>query len=277
MFCVHVNDSNAMGVIERKPPSSFSRRSPSGNSGFERFHPPPPLRAILPLCVSYPHQLSIHTAVFLPSRSSLSARLFPIFLHPLCSFSLSPSMISVSLILLIVPLLSSLSCYSHPSVSSSNHYPRRIRRCTHGRLFYPLASSDPQVSSPQRALRQPLFFLLRYFSRPSSFSSFFSSLPPHRFALLPVLPRVLPVPTNGTLAEKKEKSRSKYDPRLSCARGAVWICARSEIRATIRTTRIYRRWWRRRWPRPRAVARVIYIRFDFDRRRGREAESNLRG
>jgi len=66
------------------------------------------------------------------------------------------------------------------------------------------------------------------------------------------------MPTNGALAEKKEeRSRPKYDPRLSCARGAVWISARSEIRATIRTTQIYRR-WRRRRPRPRAAARVIY-------------------
>lgn len=69
--------------------------------------------------------------------------------------------------------------------------------------------------------------------------------------------------TRRSPKKREERSRLKYDPRLSCARGAVWICARSEIRATIRTTRIYRR-WRRRWPRPHAAARVIYASTSID-------------
>lgn len=36
----NVDNGNVMGVIERKPPSSFSRRSSSGNGGFEHYHPP---------------------------------------------------------------------------------------------------------------------------------------------------------------------------------------------------------------------------------------------
>lgn len=75
MFCVHVNDSNVMGVIERKPPSSFSRRSPSGNSGFERFHPPPSpcdpssLR-LIPSSTLHPHS-RVPSFSFIPFRSSL--------------------------------------------------------------------------------------------------------------------------------------------------------------------------------------------------------------
>ena len=77
MFCVHVNDSNVMGVIERKPPSSFSRRSPSGNSGFERFHPPPlSMRSFL---------FASHTLINSPSTQPCSFLLvhpFPLVSSP---------------------------------------------------------------------------------------------------------------------------------------------------------------------------------------------------
>lgn len=238
----NVDDDNVMGVIERKPPSSFSRRSPSGDGGFERFHPPcdpSPLRPIPCL----PRQPFSSTQ---PQSFSLIpfARLFlrPNFLRPpsfafLSStsydfrFSRTSSRINHSSLFLSMSLPS-------PLFSSSSHRLPPAHTALHTRSLSD--SSTPSLplipeSHPRGELSVSHRFLLRNFPVvPSSFSSFFfSSLPPRRSAHFPAL-RVLPVPTDGALARKKreERSRPKYDPRLSCARGAVWICARSEIRAT---------------------------------------------
>lgn len=152
-----------------------------------------------------------------------------------------------------------MSLFSLCFLLSATAYPRPIRRYTHGRFPTLLPPSLPLIpeSHPYGGLSVSLRFLLCNFPvvpfplHPSS------SRRCHPASTLTTLLSQCRRTTKRSPKKREERSRPKYDPRLSCARGAVWICARSEIRATIRTTRIYRR-WRRQRPRPRAAARVIY-------------------
>lgn len=187
-----------MGVIES--PSSFSRRSPSGDDGFERFHPP-----IVPLRVPYPASLN-------PSSVILLAH--PLLLASSFTFSFLPPTIFVSLVsqvALTIPLpCSPISLPPLCFLLSATAYSRRIRRYTHAfRLFYPLASFDPRVSSPRRALSVSLCFLLCNFpvvpppSHPSS---------SHRYHPASSLTTLLPPLNADERGARRKKERREAGP-----------------------------------------------------------------
>lgn len=152
----NVDNGNVMGVIERKPPSSFSRRSSSGNGGFEHYHPPVQSfpfasRTLHPTSTLRPYSRD-------PSRSSPFISPSSFATPPLSSFfyDFRLSRTSSRIIYHSSPL-PSMSLPPLCFLLSATAYPQRIRRYTHGRFpTLPLpppsfASSDPRVSSPRRA------------------------------------------------------------------------------------------------------------------------------
>lgn len=234
----------------------------------------PLLHAALPLRILHPSS-SLPSTRRYPPRSPPFARLFPVFLHSLAlSLFLRP----------LSPLYPKNR--TNPFRSFSSVFPLQPTLGAYGathtiafQVFYSLLPLTFE-SSPRGGFFASLCLLLCNYPL-----SFHRLAFPHLFRYLPLFaansPTRPPGPSadeRGARRKKREKrNRPKYDPRLSRARGAVWICARSEIRATVRTTRIYRR----RRPRPRAAPRralyTLRLRSASTRSRGRAEPERMRG
>lgn len=162
---------------------------------------------------------------------------------------------------------------------SATAYPRPIRRYTHGRFPTLLPPSLPLIpeSHPYGGLSVSLRFLLCNFPVVPPPSHPFSSRRCHPASTLTTRSLPLSVPTNDeALAEKKrgEKPAQVRSSTLLCAWRSMDLCSFRDSSdhpndPNISTVAAAATTAARRGAR--------YIRFDFDRRRGREAESNLRG
>lgn len=159
----NVDNGNVMGVIERKPPSSFSRRSSSGNGGFEHYHPPV---QSFPFASRTLHPTSTPSSIQ-PRSFSLIPFHLPIFLRHPSSLFLLLRLPSLSYLELhYIPFLPlALHVAPSPLFSSFSHRLPPTHTALHTRSLSdsstpPLPLSLPLIPEfhPRgEPLRQPLF------------------------------------------------------------------------------------------------------------------------